>query len=96
MFLIVAAAAVELLVWQGRKRGFDGKAVLLVAGTGSGLIIAASVPLQDALVNPTSTVTGSAVVALLVAGIVFGALAGFLGSRFITMLRALASVTKEV
>ncbi|HEV7980828.1 hypothetical protein [Amycolatopsis sp.] len=93
MFLIVAAAAVELLLWQGRKRGYDGKTVLLVAGAVSGLIIAASIPLQQVLINPTSAITGSAVVALLIAGVVFGALGGFLGSRFTAMLRALAPVT---
>jgi hypothetical protein len=94
MFLIVAAAVLEVLFRLTRSR--DAKTVLPLAGAAAGLIVAASMPLQRVILDPTSSAAPGTIAITTVAGIGFGALAGFLGGRFITMLRALAPVSEEV
>ncbi|HEY2706244.1 MAG TPA: hypothetical protein VGL20_21385 [Candidatus Dormibacteraeota bacterium] len=95
MFLVIAALAVEALFWRARMRQLDAWRVVLVAGTLTALVVAATLPLQMTLTDPTAGI-GLTDVALIVAlGTPFGLLAGFLGARLITMLRATAQTTKE-
>jgi hypothetical protein len=96
MFLLVAAAVVEALFWMIRTRGLDARKVMPLVGGVTGLIVADTLPLQQALTDPTASFSAATVAVIGVAGILFGLLAGFLAARFITMLRALAPDPKEV
>jgi hypothetical protein len=96
MFLVVAAAAVEALFWMIRSRGVDAARPLLLAGAVTGVIVAVSLPVQQALTDPTSSISPTDILMIGILGIPLGVLAGFLAARFTTMLRALAPVTKEV
>jgi hypothetical protein len=96
MFLIVAAAAVEAIFWVIRTRGLDARRPMLVAGAVTGLIVAASLPLQQFLTDPTSSISPMDIVIIVIVGIPLGVLAGFLAARFIVMLRAVAPITEEV
>jgi hypothetical protein len=95
MFLVVAAVAVECLFWMIRTRDLNARKVMLVAGGITGLIVAASLPLQQGLTDPTSSISPVEIVLITILGIPLGLLAGFLGARFTVMLRALAPATKE-
>jgi hypothetical protein len=95
MFLVVAAVAVEALLWMIRTRGVDARRPLQLAGAVTGVIVAVSLPLQQALTDPTSSISPTDIVMIGILGIPLGVLAGFLAARFTTMLRALAPVTKE-
>ena len=96
MFLLVAAAVVEALFWMIRTRGLNARKVMPLVGGVTGLIVADTLPLQQALTDPTASFSAATVAVIGVAGILFGLLAGFLAARFITMLRALAPDPKEV
>jgi hypothetical protein len=96
MFLIVAAAAVEAIFWVIRTRGLDARRPMLVAGAVTGSIVAASLPLQQFLTDPTSSISPMDIVIIVIVGIPLGVLAGFLAARFIVMLRAVAPITEEV
>lgn len=95
MFLILAAVGVEILFWMIRSRGLDARKVLLLIGALAGLIVAVTLPLQQTLVDPTASFGIAAIGIVAVVGLVFGVLAGFLGGRFIPMLRALAPTMQE-
>jgi hypothetical protein len=95
MFLIVAAVVVEILFRMTRTRGLNATRIMLLAGTVTGLIVAATLPLQLSLTDPTSSISATEILILVALGIPLGALAGFLGARFTTMLRALAPAPKE-
>jgi hypothetical protein len=95
MFLIVAAAAVEALFWMIRTRGVDARRLLLLTGAVTGVIVAVSLPVQQGLTDPTSSISPTDIVMIGILGIPLGVLAGFLAGRFITMVRALAPLTKE-
>ena len=69
---------------------------MLVAGAVTGLIVAASLPLQQFLTDPTSSISPMDIVIIVIVGIPLGVLAGFLAARFIVMLRAVAPITEEV
>jgi hypothetical protein len=95
MFLIVAAVVVEILFRMTRTRGLNATRIMLLAGTVTGLIVAVTLPLQLSLTDPTSSISATEILILVALGIPLGALAGFLGARFTTMLRALAPAPKE-
>jgi hypothetical protein len=95
MFLIVAAVAVEVLLWLTRTRDLNARRVMLLAGTVTGLIVAASLPLQTSLTDPTSPMSTHDTVVLIALGLPLGALAGYLSGPFTIMLRALAPTPKE-
>jgi hypothetical protein len=95
MFLILAAVGVEILFWLIRSRGLDARKVLLLIGALAGLIVAVTLPLQQTLVDPTASFGIAAIGIVAAVGLVFGVLAGFLGGRFIPMLRALAPAMRE-
>jgi hypothetical protein len=95
MFLIVAAVAVEVLLWVTRARDLNARRVMLLAGTVTGLIVAASIPLQTSLTDPTSPMSTHETVVIIALGLPLGALAGFLSGPFTIMLRALAPAPKE-
>jgi hypothetical protein len=95
MFLILAAVGVEILFWLIRSRGLDARKVLLLVGALAGLIVAVTLPLQQTLVDPTASFGIAAIGIVAVVGLVFGVLAGFLGGRFIPMLRALAPAMRD-
>ncbi|WP_245402131.1 hypothetical protein [Nocardia albiluteola] len=90
MFLIVAAVAVEALFWVARTRASKPMRTLLVTGLVSGVILGAGLPLQMILTDPVSHLPASSFLTIVVLGIPFGLLAGFLGGRFAAMLRTLA------
>jgi hypothetical protein len=94
MFLIVAALVVEGLLWLARYRRLDAKRVLLVAGGATGLIIGATLPLQQVLTDPTASFDAPTILLIAALGIVFGVLGGFLAGRFAIMLRALTPDTE--
>jgi hypothetical protein len=96
MFLIVAAVAVEVLLWVTRTRGLNARRVMLLAGTVTGLIVAAGIPLQMVLTDPTSPMSAHDAVVIIALGLPLGAIAGFLSGPFTIMLRALAPAPKEV
>ena len=96
MFLIVAAVAVEVLLWLSRTRGLDARKMMLLAGVLTGLIVGLTLPVQQSLTDPTSPLSSIDVVILGVLGMPLGALAGFLAARFTVMLHALAPVRKEL
>jgi hypothetical protein len=95
MFLILAAVGVEILFWMIRSRGLDARKVLLLIGAIAGLVVAVTLPLQQTLVDPTASFGIAAIGIVAAVGLVFGVLAGFLGGRFIPMLRALAPAMQE-
>jgi hypothetical protein len=95
MFLIIAAVAVEVLLWVTRARDLNARRVMLLAGTVTGLIVAASIPLQTSLTDPTSPMSTHETVVIIALGLPLGALAGFLSGPFTIMLRALAPAPKE-
>jgi flagellar biosynthesis protein FliQ len=95
MFLVLAAVAVEILFWRSRTRDLDARKVLLLTGAVTGLIVAVTLPVQQVLVDPTASFGPAIFAILVVVGLPFGLLAGFLAARFITMLRALAPAAQE-
>ncbi|WP_445183302.1 hypothetical protein ACTXG6_32915 [Pseudonocardia sp. Cha107L01] len=95
MFLIVAAVAVEVLFWLTRDRNLSAKIAFLLAGGAAGLVVAATLPLQQVLTDPTASVGPTTIALLAILGIALGSLAGFLSGRFTTMLRAVAPATME-
>jgi hypothetical protein len=95
MFLIVAAVVVEVALWLIRTRHLDAGRVMLLTGIVAGLIIAASIPIQTALTDPSSAMTTQDTVTIIALGLPLGALAGFLSGPFTIMLRALAPAPEE-
>ncbi|CAN5143268.1 hypothetical protein BH09ACT8_BH09ACT8_08520 [soil metagenome] len=95
MFLIVAALAVEVLFWLSRTRGLDANKMMLLAGVATGLIVGASLPVQQSLTDPTATFSIADVALLGGLGMPLGALAGFLAARFTVMLLALSPTQNE-
>jgi hypothetical protein len=95
MFLIVAAVVVEVLFWLTRNRNLGAKIAFLLAGGAAGLVVAATLPLQQVLTDPTASVGPTTIALLAILGIALGSLAGFLSGRFTTMLRAVAPATRE-
>jgi hypothetical protein len=96
MFLIVAAVAVEVLLWLSRTRGVDARMMMLLVGVLTGLIVGLTLPVQQSLTDPTTPLSSTDVVILGLLGMPLGALAGFLAARFTVMLHALAPVRKEL
>ena len=96
MFLIVAAVAVEVLLWLSRTRGVDARKMMLLAGVLTGLIVGLTLPVQQSITDPTTPLSSTDVVILGLLGMPLGALAGFLAARFTVMLHALAPVRKEL
>ena len=96
MFLIVAAVAVEVLLWLSRTRTLDARKMMLLAGVLTGLIVGLTLPVQQSLTDPTTPLSSTDVVILGLLGMPLGALAGFLAARFTVMLHALAPVRKEL
>jgi hypothetical protein len=95
MFLFVAAAIIEGVFWMVHTRHLDARKFVPLLGGVTGLILAITIPLQQVLTDPTAIFDAATVAKLGVAGILFGALAGFLAGRFITMLRALAPARRD-
>nr|BFE60078.1 hypothetical protein GCM10020063_046040 [Dactylosporangium thailandense] len=87
MFLLVAAAALEGVVWLARRRGWSPRWAPSIAGALAGVIAAVTFALQGPLIGGDPAPAGPrlAVGALAAAG--FGALGAFLGWRFAGMLR---------
>jgi hypothetical protein len=96
MFLGVAAVAVEVLFLMIRSRHLNARKVLLLAGGVAGLITAGGLPLQLALIDPTSNIAPAAIAMITIIGLPLGVLAGYLGGRFTTMMNALAPAPKGV
>jgi hypothetical protein len=95
MFLLAAALAVEVLFWLARTRGHDPNKMMLLAGVVTGLIVGATLPLQESLTDPSATFSIADVALLGGLGIALGALAGVLAARFTVMLLALSPTPIE-
>jgi hypothetical protein len=95
MFLLAAALVVEVLFWLARTRGHDPNKMMLLAGVVTGLIVGATLPLQESLNDPGATFSISDVALLGGLGIALGALAGVLAARFTVMLLALSPTPIE-
>ncbi|MCW2689390.1 MAG: hypothetical protein JWR37_4280 [Mycobacterium sp.] len=96
MFLLLAAAFVEGVFWWARNRNLNVPSAFLLAGSGCGLIVGATLPLQQVLTDPTALFAAGTAVTLAVVGAVLGALAGLLATPFTVMLRTPTRVTAEV
>jgi hypothetical protein len=96
ILMIVAALIVEVLFWLSRTRGLNAKNIMLLAGTLSGLIVGASLPVQQGFTDARESASMAAVLQLGALGIVFGALAGLLAARFTVMLGTLGAAEREV
>ncbi len=94
MFLGVSALVVEVAFRWARSRGRDIRKLMPLLGAVVGLLVAASMPLQFALVGG-GPVDIAGLVTLALIGIPLGLLAGFLAARFAAMLRTLAPA-KEI
>lgn len=87
MFLILAAAVVELVLWPARSRGWSMRWVPMVAGALGGVVVAVCVPLQNIVMFGNAKLDGHTYVASTISSAVIGVLAGFLGWHFGTMMR---------
>jgi hypothetical protein len=87
LFLLVAAAVVELMLWLARKNNWSVRWVPLVAGSVAGLVLTALWPLQDLIMTGQAQAGATTAIADAIAGGVLGVLAGFLGWRFGTIAR---------
>ncbi|MFE4371896.1 hypothetical protein ACFRMN_27465 [Streptomyces sp. NPDC056835] len=88
MFMLLAAAVIETLLWLGSTRGWSNRWLPQLLGASGGLVISVSVLLQKSLLGDSGTPDAAGLLAAAVVGLAFGALAGFLGARFAVILRA--------
>jgi hypothetical protein len=87
MFLILAAATVELVMWLARSRRWSMRWVPMVAGSLGSVVVAVCVPLQNIVTFGNTKLGGSTLFASTISSAVIGALAGFLGWHVGTMMR---------
>jgi hypothetical protein len=87
MFLVIAAAVVDLTLWLAHRNNWSVRWVPLVAGSAAGLALAALSPLQDLIMTGHAQAGATTVLADAIGGGVLGVLSGFLGWRFGTMAR---------
>ena len=90
MFLIASALVVEAAMWFSRTREVHFGRLMLPLGAVAGLLVGVTMALQLALTNPQVRISAALVITLAICGIVLGIPAGFLGTRFGTMLRTTA------
>ncbi|HEY4019849.1 MAG TPA: hypothetical protein VGM75_14240 [Pseudonocardiaceae bacterium] len=88
MFLILAALVVEGALWLSHSRNVHFGRLMLLLGAVTGLIVGSTMAVQFGLTHPMMRISVGLVVTLSVIGLVLGLPAGFLGTRFATMLRA--------
>ncbi|MFI6214942.1 hypothetical protein ACIBCD_23380 [Nocardia brasiliensis] len=86
MFLLLAAAGIEVLFWSVRTRGFDARMVVVLAGGFAGIVVGVTFPLQLQLTHFFSGVGPGDVLISTALGLPLGLLAGFLAGRFVRML----------
>ncbi|BCJ51461.1 hypothetical protein Asp14428_29360 [Actinoplanes sp. NBRC 14428] len=87
MFLLVAAAVGAGVLAYGRRAGMSMRLLPQLAGAVGGLVLAFSLDLQVPLVGNGPLAAPGTLVADALAGLLFGALAGFLAWRFAGLLR---------
>ena len=87
MFLIASALVVEGAMWFSRARSVHFGRLMLPLGAVAGLLVGVTMALQLALTTPGVQISVALVVTLAVSGLILGIPAGFLGTRFGTMLR---------
>lgn len=91
MFLLAAAAVVEIILWYGRSTARSPRWLPQVAGAVAGLVLGVSINLQYLLIGSrpfrAETLIWDAAL-----GLLLGALGAFLGYRFASMLRAATPV----
>ncbi|HEY4460810.1 MAG TPA: hypothetical protein VGN81_41300 [Pseudonocardiaceae bacterium] len=87
MFLIASALVVEGAMWFSRARNVHLGRLMLPLGAVTGLLVGVTMALQLGLTTPQVHITAALVITLAICGIVLGIPAGFLGTRFGTMLR---------
>ncbi|WP_181871452.1 hypothetical protein [Sphaerisporangium album] len=87
MFLVLAAASVELVLWRARSRRWPMRWAPLAAGALGGAVVAVCAPLQDLVMTGHGGFDMPPLVATTIGSAAFGVLAGFLGWRFGTMMR---------
>ena len=88
MFLIVAALAVEGLLWLGRSGRLRPSVLVPLTGASAGALIGPGLLMQFALVGESDSINVSVLGSLALAGLVLGLVAGYLGCRFAVLLRA--------
>lgn len=86
VFLIVAAAGVEVLMLGIRSRRLGRGAGFLAAGTVTGTVVALSLPIQLMLFDPAQSFSPLILTVVGVSGAVFGAVGGYLGPRMTALL----------
>ncbi|WP_432826028.1 hypothetical protein [Dactylosporangium sp. CA-092794] len=87
MFLLLAAAALEGVLWLAARRGWSPRWAPSVGGALAGLIVSVSFALQGPLIGGDPAPAGAALAVGALAAAGFGALGAFLGWRFAGMLR---------
>ncbi|MEV4047074.1 hypothetical protein [Streptomyces sp. NPDC049744] len=86
LFAVLGAGAISALLWLGRRRGWSGRVLPQVIGAVGGLLIALSMPVQEALLGGSRSVSVD-LLPMAVVGVLAGALAGYLAARFAVLLR---------
>ncbi|MGV9424997.1 hypothetical protein ACWDO7_11995 [Streptomyces sp. NPDC003656] len=86
MFALLGAAAVTVVLWLCRRRGWSGRIAPQLMGALGGAVIAVSMPVQEALLGEPRP-TPVTLPAMAGTGLVTGALAGFLAARLAVLLR---------
>ena len=87
MFLIVAALTTEGLFGLGRAGRLRPWALMVLAGGAAGFLVGGGLALQTTLTDPTTHLSATDWVSLMVLGLILGPLCGYLGCRFAVMLR---------
>jgi hypothetical protein len=87
LFLILAAATVELVLWLAPSRMWSMRWVPMLAGSLGAVVLAVCAPLQNIVMFGSNKLDGHTFVASIISSAVLGVLAGFLGWHFGTMMR---------
>lgn len=88
MFLIVAAAAVEVLLALGRSGRIGSRLLMPLTGTVAGMLVGGGFAAQHALVSDFGRLGVADVIGLTGLGLVLGLVGGYFGFRFAVLLRA--------
>ena len=87
MFLIVAAVAVEILFQLARAERLGTRALVILSGLITGLVVGAGLALQMSLFDGATRMNSGRTLALSVLGLLLGPPAAHLGTRLAVLLR---------
>jgi hypothetical protein len=95
MFMLAAALVIEGLLWLGRGRGWSARWLPQFVGAAGGVVVSLSMLVQTSMLRGwagggpmgRTTTSATAVLVVVLLGLAFGALAGYLAARFAVLLR---------